>query len=79
MIKWLVNYYEIFIFSIFEKINLNMKKLFLLFLFVSSTIVCQTNTAIYVFDTEQNNETYQLTDQKNISNSKGYNSQPFFL
>lgn len=55
-----------------------MKKLFLLFLFVSLPIVCQTNTAIYVFDIEQNNETYQLTNQKNISNSKGYNSQPFF-
>ena len=55
-----------------------MKKLLLLFLLVSSTIVCQTNTAIYVFDIEQHNETYQLTNQKKISNSQGYNSQPFF-
>ena len=55
-----------------------MKKLFLLFLFVSATIFSQTNTAIYVFDVQQNDETYQLTNQKTISNSKGYNNQPFF-
>jgi len=55
-----------------------MKKLFLLFLFVSAPIFCQTNTAIYVFDVQQNDETYQLTNQKNISDSKGYNNQPFF-
>tara|TARA_R110001606_G_C15317379_1_gene644288 strand:- start:106 stop:1281 length:1176 start_codon:yes stop_codon:yes gene_type:complete len=55
-----------------------MKKLFLLFLFVSATIFSQTNAAIYVFDVQQNDETYQLTNQKTISNSKGYNNQPFF-
>tara|TARA_R110002051_G_scaffold55017_1_gene102829 strand:+ start:178 stop:1353 length:1176 start_codon:yes stop_codon:yes gene_type:complete len=55
-----------------------MKKLFLLFLFVSATIFSQTNTAIYVFDVQQNDEAYQLTNQKTISNSKGYNNQPFF-
>lgn len=58
-----------------------MKKLFILFilfLFVRATIFSQTNTAIYVFDVQQNDETYQLTNQKNISDSKGYNNQPFF-
>lgn len=55
-----------------------MKKLFISFLFVSATIFSQTNTAIYVFDVHQNDETFQLTNQKNISTSKGYNNQPFF-
>ena len=55
-----------------------MKKLLLLLFFISSTINAQTNTEIHVFDIIKKEKGYQLKNGKNISNNKGYDSQPFF-
>lgn len=55
-----------------------MKKLFILTLFISFTTLAQTNTEVYLFDLEKNANGYSLTNKKNISENKGYDSQPFF-
>ncbi|WP_405562155.1 nuclear transport factor 2 family protein [Polaribacter sp. Asnod6-C07] len=55
-----------------------MKKLILLFLLISTLITAQTNTEIHLFDIEISGEGYKLTNGKNISNNKGYDSQPYF-
>ncbi|MBU3012949.1 nuclear transport factor 2 family protein [Polaribacter vadi] len=55
-----------------------MKKLILLFLLISTLITAQTNTEIHLFDIEISGESYKLTNGKNISNNKGYDSQPYF-
>lgn len=56
-----------------------MNKLTLFFLYFSVTFFAQTNTEVYVFDIVNNNGNYLLKNQKNISNNKGYDSQPFFF
>ncbi|WP_217491451.1 nuclear transport factor 2 family protein [Polaribacter reichenbachii] len=55
-----------------------MKKITFLFLFVSKIIIAQTNTEIHLFDIEVSDDNYKLTNGKNISNNKGYDSQPYF-
>ena len=55
-----------------------MKKLAILFLCISATILGQTNTEVHVFDIVHKDGIQLLKNGKNISNSKGYNSQPFF-
>ena len=55
-----------------------MKKIYFLFLIISSTIVAQTNTEVHVFDISKTNNEYHLSNGKNISNNKGYDSQPYF-
>jgi hypothetical protein len=55
-----------------------MKKIFFLFLFISSLITAQVNTEIHLFDIEVSGESYKLINGKNISNNKGYDSQPYF-
>ncbi|MFY0629167.1 MAG: nuclear transport factor 2 family protein [Flavobacteriaceae bacterium] len=55
-----------------------MKKLSLLFAFITSTMIAQTNTEVYLFDLEKTESGYQLTNKKNISSNKGYDSQPHF-
>tara|TARA_R110001632_G_scaffold10505_1_gene38801 strand:+ start:3316 stop:4491 length:1176 start_codon:yes stop_codon:yes gene_type:complete len=55
-----------------------MKKLTLLFVFITSTIVSQTNTEVYLFDIEKTETGYKLTNKKNVSNNKEYDSQPYF-
>jgi Tol biopolymer transport system component len=55
-----------------------MKKLPLLFVLIASTAVAQTNTEVYLFDVEKTDKGYQLTNKKNISDNKDYDSQPYF-
>ena len=55
-----------------------MKKLSLLFAFITSTIIAQTDTEVYLFDISKTDSGFQLTNKKNISNNKGYDSQPHF-
>ncbi|WP_211295559.1 nuclear transport factor 2 family protein [Polaribacter porphyrae] len=52
--------------------------LFLLILF-SPTLIAQTNTEIHVFDIEKTEKGYHLVNGRNISNNKGYDSQPYFF
>ncbi len=54
-----------------------MKKL-LYFIFISATAFAQNNTEVYLFDIEKTATGYQLTNKKNISSNKGYDSQPYF-
>ena len=55
-----------------------MKKLPLLFVLIASTAVAQINTEVYLFDVEKTDKGYQLTNKKNISDNKDYDSQPYF-
>jgi hypothetical protein len=55
-----------------------MKNLFFLLFFISSTLIAQTNTEIHVFDIVKTEKEYHLKNGKNISNNKGYDSQPYF-
>lgn len=55
-----------------------MKKITLLFVFITTTIVSQTNTEVYLFDIKKTETGFELTNKKNISNNKGYDSQPHF-
>lgn len=55
-----------------------MQKLTFLTLFIATTIFCQTNTEVHVFDIIKNEKGYDLKNGVNISNNIGYNSQPFF-
>lgn len=55
-----------------------MKKLTVLLFFISKVIIAQVNTEIHLFDIEISGENYQLKNGKNISNNKGYDSQPYF-
>ncbi|MDD7914617.1 nuclear transport factor 2 family protein [Polaribacter ponticola] len=55
-----------------------MNRLILLFLGISTTLFCQKNTEIHVFDILLDDENYLLKNGKNISNNEGYDSQPFF-
>lgn len=55
-----------------------MKKIYFLFLFSTYYFVAQTNTEVHVFDITLTNNKYHLSNGKNISNNKGYDSQPYF-
>lgn len=55
-----------------------MKKLFLLATMISMASYAQTNTEVYLFYLEKNEDGYSLTNKQNISNNKGYDSQPHF-
>ncbi len=55
-----------------------IKKLTLLLLFISSGLVSQSNTDIYLFDLKKTNTGYQLSNKKKISANEGYDNQPFF-
>ena len=54
-----------------------MKKLFFL-LFISSVTFSQTNTEVYLFDLTNKGKKWTVSNGKNISNNKGYDSQPHF-
>ncbi|CAM1340613.1 nuclear transport factor 2 family protein [Tenacibaculum amylolyticum] len=53
-----------------------MKKLLLFLIPVIS--FSQANTEVYLFDISKEGATWKLTNEKNISNNKGYDSQPHF-
>lgn len=55
-----------------------MKKLTFLFICITTSIFCQINTEIHVFDISKDGEKYVLENGENISNNEGYDSQPFF-
>ncbi|MFD2566184.1 nuclear transport factor 2 family protein [Pseudotenacibaculum haliotis] len=56
-----------------------MKKFLSLALtFVSISILAQSNTEVYLFNIEKTDKGYQLTNKKNLSQNKGYDSQPHF-
>lgn len=54
-----------------------MKKL-LYFLLISTIGFSQANTEVHLFDLQKDNSKWALTNGKNISNNKGYDSQPSF-
>ena len=54
-----------------------MKKLFLLLL-ISTVSFAQTDTEIYLFDISEKDGKWKVVNEKNISNNKGYDSQPHF-
>lgn len=57
-----------------------MKCIYTLFItLVTLPLIAQTNTEIHLFGLSQKNGQLKLSPSKNISNSKGYNSQPFFM
>ena len=39
----------------------------------------QSDTEVYVFDLELDQDSYQLTNQRNVSNNPGYDNQPSFF
>lgn len=55
-----------------------MKKFLYLVLFSGFTTLAQTNTEVYLFDLTKKDDGYSLTNKKNISSNKGYDSQPHF-
>lgn len=55
-----------------------MKKLTFLALSLTTTLFCQTNTEVHIFDIIKNEKGYDLKNGKNISNNEGYDSQPYF-
>ena len=55
-----------------------MKNTFFLALIISSTILAQTNTEVYVFDIVKTADKVELQNGSNISNNSGYDSQPYF-
>ncbi|MGB0982315.1 MAG: DUF6265 family protein [Winogradskyella sp.] len=52
---------------------------FILFLLHFYLSFSQSNTEIFLFDIENNTSNFQLKNGKNISNNKGYDSQPSFI
>ncbi len=55
-----------------------MRNLLLLFFLFSCSVTAQVDTEIHVFDIKKTTLGYELVNGKNISNNKGYDSQPFF-
>ncbi|MEM9686098.1 MAG: hypothetical protein AAF934_04165 [Bacteroidota bacterium] len=56
-----------------------MRTTLLLFsLLLSCSLKAQTNTEVYLFTLNKDNDTYSLTDKTNISNNPGYDNQPHF-
>ncbi|MCF2874187.1 MULTISPECIES: nuclear transport factor 2 family protein [unclassified Tenacibaculum] len=54
-----------------------MKKLFIS-LFITSYTFAQINTEVHLFDIKSENDKWIVSNGKNISNNKGYDSQPHF-
>lgn len=52
---------------------------FLNLLLVSFISISQPNTEVFLFDLNQDNGTFLLSNFKNISNNEGYDNQPSFL
>ena len=55
-----------------------MKKFLYLVLFSGFATFAQTNTEVYLFDLIKKDDGYSLSNKRNISNNKGYDSQPHF-
>lgn len=55
-----------------------MQKRYLPLFFIYSFIYSQVNTEIHLFDIKNTEKGYELKNGKNISNNKGYDSQPYF-
>lgn len=55
-----------------------MKKIIFLLLCIPFILNAQTNTEVLVYDILIKGENFVLENGKNISNTKGYDSQPFF-
>ena len=55
-----------------------MKLLTKLLILIPYLTFSQTNTEVYLFDLKKLENTWSLTNGKNISNNKGYDSQPHF-
>ena len=53
-------------------------KYFLIF-FSFNLLISQINTEIYLFDLTRFKMNYQISNPINISNSTGYDNQPFFM
>lgn len=43
-----------------------------------SSLIAQSNTEVYLFDLKKNNNSFELSNQRNISNNEGYDNQPSF-
>lgn len=57
-----------------------MKNLFLTLLFlITIHTFSQPNTEVFLFDLNTQNETFELSNFKNISNNEGYDNQPSFM
>ena len=54
------------------------KAIFFLFSFIYAFSFSQSDTEVYLFDINKSNNGYSLSNQKNISNNPGYDSQPHF-
>ena len=52
--------------------------LFLFFVLITSTLVAQPNTDVFLFDLNTNTQ-FKLSNPKNISNNEGYDNQPSFI
>ncbi|MFD1064203.1 nuclear transport factor 2 family protein [Winogradskyella litorisediminis] len=55
-----------------------MKSIVYLLLFAFATTTLAQNTEVYLFDITNSNGELALTNQRNISNNKGYDNQPSF-
>ena len=55
-----------------------MQKRYLPLFFIYSFIYSQVNTEIHLFDIKNTEKGYELKNGTNISNNKGYDSQPYF-
>jgi len=57
-----------------------MKRIFLLAIqLVTITVFSQTNTEVFLFDLQKENNTLVLNNQRNVSNNEGYDNQPSFF
>jgi hypothetical protein len=56
-----------------------MKKITLLLTLIPFAIFSQSNTEVFLFDLNQNEDKIELSNFKNISNNEGYDNQPSFL
>jgi hypothetical protein len=50
-----------------------------LLIFISSLLIAQSNTEIFVMDLDFSQENFQVSNLENISKNEGYDSQPFFI
>lgn len=55
------------------------RSLFIFCLFISSLIIAQSNTDVFLFDLNINNGMIELSNKINISDNEGYDNQPSFL
>lgn len=50
----------------------------MLLLLCCGTVLCQTNTEVYLFDVKTVNRKTEIVNPRNISNNQGYDNQPSF-